>query len=494
MKLKVKLLKWSAGVPVVMLNPNTANQIGVHIKDRVSIKTSSNNNNEISTIVDLVEGFVKENQVVISSEIKKIMNLKNNQTVLVNLSESPKSLDFIKKKLDGKKLSEKEIIEIINDIVNNSLSEPEIALFVSAMYDNGMNTKETVYLVKAIFNSGSKLTFKNKLVADKHSIGGIPGNRTTPIVVSICASAGLIMPKSSSRAITSAAGTADVIETIAPVEFSVKEVKKIIKKTNACLIWGGGKLNIVPADSRIINVEKILNIDPQAQLLASIMAKKIAMGAKYILIDIPYGKNAKVNKKKAEELKDKFYELGKIFKKKVKVMLNEIKGPMGVGVGPALELLDVINVLDPKKKGPKELEEMSIVLAAEILEMTGKAEKGDGLNMAKRILYSGRAFEKFKQIIKAQNGNFKKLRFSRFKKDIFSKKSGIIHEININKVNFLARIAGCPTDKFAGLKIYFSVGDKVKKNTKLITLYSESKSRLKESVKFYNKKNPIKIR
>jgi len=494
MKLKVKLLKWSAGVPVVMLNPKTANQIGVHIKDRVSIKTSSNNNNGISTIVDLVEGFVKENQVVISSEIKKIMNLKNNQTVLVNLSESPKSLDFIKKKLDGKKLSKKEIIEIIKDIVSNSLSEPEIALFVSAMYDNGMNTKETVYLVKAIFNSGSKLKFKNRLVADKHSIGGIPGNRTTPIVVSICASAGLIMPKSSSRAITSAAGTADVIETIAPVEFSVKEVKKIIKKTNACLIWGGGKLNIVPADSRIINVEKILNIDPQAQLLASIMAKKIAMGAKYILIDIPYGKNAKVNKEKAEELRDKFYELGKIFKKKVKVILNEIKGPMGVGVGPALELIDVINVLDPRKKGPKKLEERSIDLAAEVLEMTGKAEKGDGLNMAKRILYSGRAFKKFKQIIKAQNGNFKKLRVARFKKDIFSKKSGIINEININKVNLLARIAGCPTDKFAGINIYISIGDKIKKNTKLITLYSESKSRLKESIKFYNKKNPIKIK
>ncbi|MEK6906006.1 MAG: thymidine phosphorylase, partial [Nanoarchaeota archaeon] len=286
MELKIKLMKWSAGIPVVMLNPKTAVIMGVHIHDRVSIKSSTNNHKEMSTIVDIVEGFVKEDEIGISSEVRKIMNFKNKQRVIVNISESPKSLNYIKKKLNNKNLSEKEIAEIIKDIVENALSEPEIALFISAMYERGMNMKETVYLTKAIINSGNRIKFKSKLVVDKHSIGGIPGNRTTPIVVSICSSLGLIFPKASSRAITSSAGTADVIETITPVEFSVSEVKKIIKKTNACLIWGGGKLNVVPADSKIIYVEKALNIDPDSQLLASIMAKKIAMGANYILIDI----------------------------------------------------------------------------------------------------------------------------------------------------------------------------------------------------------------
>ena len=356
MELKVKLLKWSAGLPVAMLNKKTAKKIGVHIKDKISIKTLSKYPNEISTIIDTVKGLVKENEIAVSSELKKRLDLRIGQKVEVNLAQIPTSLIFIKKKLSKKSLSEKEINEIIKDIINNSLSEAEIALFISGMDKQGMNLKETIYLINAILKSGNKLTLKNKFVADKHSIGGIPGNRTTPIIVSICASAGLIMPKSSSRAITSAAGTADVIETIAPVEFSMNKLKKIVKKTNACLIWGGA-LGIVPADSKIIKVEKMLNIDPDAQLLASIMSKKLAMGAKYILIDIPYGKTAKVNKSKALKLKKKFEQLGKYFNKKLKCVLVDAKEPMGNGVGPALELIEVIKVLNPKKQGPEDLEE-----------------------------------------------------------------------------------------------------------------------------------------
>jgi len=158
---------------------------------------------------------------------------------------------FIKEKLDKKPLSEDKIKKITKDIVNNSLSEAEIALFISAMYGNGMNFQETIYLIKSILNSGERISLKNKFVVDKHSIGGIPGNRTTPIVVSICASQGLIFPKTSSRAITSAAGTADVLETLTKVEFSAKELKKIISKAGACMVWGGA-LEMVPADSKII--------------------------------------------------------------------------------------------------------------------------------------------------------------------------------------------------------------------------------------------------
>lgn len=483
MELKVKLLKWSAGIPVAMLNPKTASKLGIHLKDRISIKPLSNHR-EISTIVDIIENLVKDDEIVISSEIKKIMDLNNGQKVIVNLSESPDSLNFIKNKLNGKKLSSNEISQIIKDIVSNSLSEPEIALFVSAMYDHGMSMDETVFLVRAILKSGSQLKFNNKYVADKHSIGGIAGNRTTPIVVSICASVGIIMPKSSSRAITSSAGTADVIETIARVDFSVKEIKKIIKKTNACIVWGGS-LGLAPADDKIIQIEKMISLDPEAQLLASIMAKKISMGAKYILIDIPFGKTAKVNEKRAKRLKKKFEELGKIFKKKLKVVMAEVKGPLGEGVGPALELIDVIKVLDQKQKGPKRLEEKSLILSGEILEMTGKAKKGKGFSMAKEILSSGKAFEKFKQIIKAQQGSLKKIKLGKFKKEIFSKHSGKISDIDNNQINLLARMAGCPVDKFAGVKIHFSVGDTIKSGDNVLTIYTESKPRLDEALNFY---------
>ena len=226
MQLKAKLLKWSAGIPVAMLNHKTAEKISVHPQDRISIETTSKNSKEISTIVDIVKGIVKENEIGISSELEKYINFKNKNKVEVNIAIPPKSLDFIKKKLNNHELKKHEIEEIIKDVVNNSLSESEIALFITAVYKYGTNFKETVYLVDAIRNTGSQLKLKGKFIVDKHSVGGVPGNRTTPIVVPICVAAGLTMPKNSSRAITTAAGTADVVETIAKVEFSIQELKK----------------------------------------------------------------------------------------------------------------------------------------------------------------------------------------------------------------------------------------------------------------------------
>ncbi len=493
MELKIKLLEWSAGLPVAMLDEETAKKIGVHTKDRIFIETICKKPKRFFTIIDTIKKFIGKDEIAISSELRERLGLQQGQKVKVGLSQNPTSLVYIKKKLNKKKLNQKEIHKIICDIVNNSISEAEIALFVSAMYENGMDMDEVVYLIKAISKTGKQISFKSKYVVDKHSIGGIPGNRTTPIVVSICAAAGLLMPKTSSRAITSAAGTADVIETIAKVEFSAKKLKKIVKKTNGCIVWGGS-LGIVPADSKIIRIERILKIDPEAQLLASIMSKKLATGAKYILIDIPYGKTAKVNKQQALKLKKKFEYLGKVFKKKLKVVLIPANEPMGNGVGPALELIDVIEVLDPQKNGPKDLEEKSLFLAGELLEMTGKAKKRKGIEMARKILSSGKAFNKFKEIIEAQEGSLKKINPAKFKKTIFSNKSGIVKEIHNKKINSLARIAGCPVDKLAGLRIYVSLKDKIKKGDKIMVIYSESKSRIKEAANFYKKSNPVKLK
>ncbi len=491
MKLRIKVLKWSAGLPVVMLSKETANTIGVHANERISIKTFSCSN-EIITIVDIVEKLVRKNELGISFELKKKFGLKNRQKVEIALAPSPRSINFIKKKLNGKTLSEKEIGEIIKDVVDNSLSVPEIALFISAMYNSGMTMKETIWLTKSMSESGNKLLLDGKFIVDKHSIGGIPGNRTTPIVVSICAAAGLTMPKTSSRAITTSAGTADVIEAVARVEFSIPELKKIIKKTNACLVWGG-TLGLAPADEKIIEIEKILNIDPESQLLASIIAKKLAVGSKYILIDIPYGKTAKVDRKKALKLKRKFEYLGNYFNKKIKVVLTKATEPIGRGIGPVLELIDVIKILNPKLNGPKDLEKKSLFLAGEIFELTGKAKRGEGIKMAEKIIHSGKAFEKFKQIIKAQQGHLNHLAPAKFRKGILASKTGKLIEIDNKKINLLARTAGCPVDKSAGLYLHFKTGDEIKKGEPIMTIYAESNSRLKESVNFYHKEKPITI-
>ncbi|MEK6842531.1 MAG: thymidine phosphorylase, partial [Nanoarchaeota archaeon] len=348
--------------------------------------------------------------------------------------------------------------------------------------------------IEAMIKFGNKFSVRGKYIVDKHSIGGVAGNRTTPIVVSICAADGLVFPKTSSRAITSAAGTTDVLETIMKVEFTPNELKKILKKTKAFMVWGGS-LDMVPVDSKIIKVEKELNIDPKSQLVASIMSKKFAVGSKYILIDIPYGKSVKVDKEKAESLKREFLRLGKHFHKKIKVVLTNGSEPIGNGVGPALELKDIVKILDPKQEGPKDLEKKSLFLAGELFDLTGKTKKGQGIKLAERILYSGDAFKKFREIIEAQKGSLNKLkRVAMFKKDIHATKNLRITDIDNKKINSLARITGCPVDKFSGVYLHHHVNEPVKKGEKIITLYSETRSRLRQAMKFYHAENPIKLK
>ena len=493
MKLKIKFLEWSTGMLGAMLNKKIADKLGVQSRDRISIKTLSKNQREFFTFVNTIDGLVKEDQIAVSSETKERIGLKNNQQVEVSLAQTPKSLKYIKKKLDGEKLSQEEIIEILKDIVNNSLEESEVSLFVSAMYERGMNLPETINLTNAILETGVKIHFPYKIIADKHCVGGIPGNRTTPIIVSICAAVGLIMPKNSSRAITSAAGTADVIETIARVDFFPDELKRIVKKTNACMVHGGG-LGMVPADSKIIQVEKMLKIDSESQLLASIMSKKLAVGSTHVIIDIPYGDGSKFKKERALKLKNKFEKLAKHFKIKIECILTDGTQPIGNGVGPVLEIIDVIKILDPSKEGPKDLEKKSLMISGKLLELTGKAKKEKGVYMAKEILESGKAFNKFKEIIKAQGGSLKRIKLAKYKKEIFADKSGKIIKIINKDINSLARIAGSPEDKAAGLYIYHHVGVNLKKGQKFLEIYAESKPRLKQALDFYRKTKPIKIR
>jgi thymidine phosphorylase len=259
------------------------------------------------------------------------------------------------------------------------------------------------------------------------------------------------------------------------------------------MVWGGS-LKIVPADNKIIKVEKILNIDPESQLIASIMSKKLAVNSKYILIDIPYGKTAKLSKKRAEVIKKKFEYLGKYFHKKLRCILTDGSQPIGNGIGPSLELIDVIKILDPTKKGPKDLEEKALQQAGILLEMTGKAKKGQGFNKAKEILDSGDAFKKFKEIIKAQNGNLNRIKLGKFTEHIHSKKAGTVKEIDNKLISSLARMGGCPVDKYAGVYLNKHVGDKVKKGEKILLIYCESKHRLNEAVAFAHLHNPFMIR
>src|SRR3989344_209029 len=371
MKLKIKKFNFVSGRPICMIHGDTAKKLSFHVGQRILI---SRKKKKLICVLNTMEHIIQKNEIAVSHEISDILKLKPGNVVDVEIAEKPRSIDLIKEKLNGKKLNKDEIFEIIQNIANNSLTEVEVAFFVSAILEKGMSLEETKYLTQAMVETGNHLHFKG-VVVDKHSIGGIAGNRTTPIVVSICAAAGLIFPKTSSRAITSAAGTADVIETIARVDFSIDDIKKIIKKTNGCFVWGGS-LGLAPVDDKIIRVEKMLTIDPRSQLIASIMSKKLAVGSKYILIDIPSGKNAKISRQKAKIMKRDFQDLGRYFHKKLRCVLTPGDEPIGNGIGPALELKDIISILDPEQQGPKDLEKKAIFLSGKIFESTGKAKRG----------------------------------------------------------------------------------------------------------------------
>lgn len=489
MRLKIKSLKFSAGRPVVILNQETAKKLNIRIDNRILIKKDKE---KVIAVVDISKNFLKKNEIAVSREVLQDLKAKQGENVEVELTFYPQSVNFIHKKFNCHPLNKQELRKIIQDIVANALTEVEIAYFVSAISKCGMSVKEIEYMIDAIVKTGKTMRLRGK-VADKHSIGGVAGNRTTPIIVSICSSTGLIMPKTSSRAITSAAGTADVIESIAKVEFSIQDLYKIIKKTNACLVWGGS-LGLAPADDKIIQIERLLNLDPEPQLLASILAKKLSVGSKYVLIDIPYGKSAKVSKNKALYLKTNFEKLARDFKIKIKCVLTDGSEPVGNAVGPVLEMIDILKILKQEKERPLDLEKKSLMLSGILLEMTGKAKNGQGKKIAEKILKSGEAFKKFQEIIKAQGGNLKNLKLGKFSRDIIAEKPGRIIEIDNKKINFLARMLGCPVDKGAGIYIYKHKNQKINRRDKLLAFYAESDGKLKHAIDIYKKIKPIKIK
>lgn len=490
MLLKVKSLKLLTGKPVAILHEKTARSLAIYVGERIRIK----NKHSLVAIVDLAKGILKENEIALSMEVINELKITEGYAVEISPEPPPKTSHYILEKLKGMELSSEKIFSIVGDIVHNALTEAEIAFFISGVYVHGMSDREIADLTKSMVAFGRQLKLENN-VYDKHSIGGIAGNRTTPLIVSICAAAGLTMPKTSSRAITSAAGTADVIETIAKVEFSIDEIKKILKKTGACMVWGGS-LGLAPADDKIIQVERLLGLDPEAQLIASILAKKLSVRAKGVLLDIPYGNSAKTKTKAdAKKLAEKFKKISKLLKLNLNAVETDGSQPIGNGIGPVLEMRDVISVLKQERTRPLDLEKKALFLSSLLLEMSGNAKKGSGMKIASEILKSGKAWKKFNEIIAAQNGNSgnfdKRLALAKFSYVVKAEKSGKIKEIDNKKIASVARAAGCPSDKSSGLYLHAHVGNSFRKNDSLVTIYANTEDKLNFAKETYNRLKPI---
>lgn|SRR3989338_8694706 len=409
-------------------------------------------------------------------------------TTATNSKEELAAIETIKKKLLGKQLSYKEIFNLMDEMSTEKLSPILTTYFVAAGFNEGFTNTELFYLTKAMAETGKKLKFRG-IVADKHSTGGLAGTRTTMILVPIIASAGFCIPKNSSRAITTPAGTADTMEVLAPVTLTAEKIKKIVDKIGGCIVWGG-HLGIAPADDVIIRVETPLRFESFDKVIVSIMAKKVASGANHLILDIPVGPTLKVHRfKDADVIVKKFSYLARKFEMKLTVDVNQSLEPAGHAVGPSLEARDVLKVLEQRSDRPMVLEAKAIRLAGKLLDLcyldTRKKETESGEETADRILKSGMAMHKMREIIKHQGGNpditVEKIHIGKYRFEVASSKKGTVCGFNNQDLTIISRILGCPLDKKAGIHLEQRVDQKVEKGDILCTLYASSKWHLEEA-------------
>ena len=411
------------------------------------------------------------------------------------MTQDTLALQAIQKKLVGKPLNYKEIFAIMDAISHERLSQILTTYFAASGYAKGFTNEELYFLTKAMIETGEKLEFQG-IVADKHSIGGVPGTRTSLIVVPIVAAAGFTIPKSSSRAITTPGGTGDDMEILAPVTFSKKDIYRIVRQANACIVWGGS-VDIAPADDDLIAVEKPLLLESYDKILVSIMAKKIAFGSNHIVIDLPYGHYVKVHRlKDADLLKEKFHYLAKKFGVKLEVYTHQTSQPAGRGIGPLLETKEALKVLEQRIDRPRDLERKALTLASRLLELCLKdspqdlkiqikKEFGDARGWASYILKQGYALKKMREIIATQGGNSAimsgDLHPGKFSYHVKATTKGIIKELNSKNITILVKILGAPQQKTSGMYLEKKDRDTVQIGDVLFTLYSESAHNLQEA-------------
>lgn len=492
MQLKIKMLDIEAtDYPLVMMHKEDAKFIGVRKLNRVHVKVGDH---DIVAVVDLTEKIVSKGEIGLYEYLCQKIDTTCSFYAEVSLASPPDSVHFIRKKLDGYPLSKDEINGIIGDTVANRLSDVELSAFVSAIYTRGLSNEEVINIIKSMISTGQTLDIKRKPVYDKHCIGGVPGNRTTMVIVPILGAAGLTIPKTSSRAISSAAGTTDTMEVFCNVSFHKDEIEKIVDKIGCCIVWGGG-VDLAIADDKLIKIRYPLGLDPQSLLLASILAKKKASGSDKVVIDIPVGKNAKIKDTSiAKKLARDFITLGERLEMEIKCMITYGDKRVGRGIGPALEAIDVLNVLDGK--GPRDLRDKSCEIAGLLFEMGGKAQRGKGKDIAENLIDSGKALSKFREIIEEQGGNSKiksdEIPIGTYTHTIKSEVEGRIDFMDTRLINMIARACGAPDDKGAGILFHVEKGEKVSKGQELFTLYSDKEKRIDDALRALDG-NPIGV-
>ncbi len=481
------------GKKIVVLNKREAQQNDIYPGYREIIRFKGK---ETAVVVDVAgDEVVKPGEVGVFRDVGDEMEISENDIIEMVHLNRPASLEYIKKKMDNKELDPNEMDTIIKDLMDNRLAEAELGAWVSGMYINGLSDNEVVSLTNSIVNSGDRLVIGKSPIADKHCIGGVAGNRTTMVAVPIIAAAGIYIPKTSSRAITSPAGTADTMEVLAKVDFKIDELKEIVQKSGGAIVWGGG-LNLASADDKLIKIRNPLSLDPRGVLLSSILAKKKSVGAQHVVIDIPIGRGTKIaSMHDAQELAQDFLKIGNMLGMNVEALITDGSEPIGNGIGPALEARDVLQVLEGS--GPEDLRHKSLIVAGKAIELTGKVEKGKGYEVAEHFLENGKALAKMREIIGLQGGNPKlksdDMPIGQYKYEVKAERGGKISHIDNKAISKICRIAGAPGDKGAGVYLYRLKGDHVEPGDVLFTIHAESETKLDFAIKALEGLEPMEM-
>ena len=492
MELRVKRIDIEAGGMEIILNEEDAKELGVYPQDRVKVRLGGM---IVTALVNISQSMIKSGEVGMFIEISESLGARNGDRVRIIPTSRPMSVDFIKKKMHGEKLSKDEIYEIVKDISEDNLSAIELASYITAVYIRGMDMDEVEWTTRAMVNTGETIDFEYTTF-DVHSIGGIPGNKYAPVAVPIAASAGLKIPKTSSRAISSAAGTADLMEVLTNVELSVEDIRRIVDEVGAILAWGGA-VNLAPADDKIVRVEYPLGIDPHSQVLASVMAKKKAVGVDFLVLDIPMGPESKVpDEKTARKYATDFIALGERLGIVVEAAVTYGGQPLGRAIGPALEAREAMRALEGKKVS-NSLIEKATGIAGILLEMGNVVDRGKGKDYAKTILKSGKARDKFLEIVNAQGSkgieSSDDVPVGKYKVEVPSPEDGYISYLSNHGLIRIARAAGAPKDKGAGIILNKKKGEKVDKGETLYVIYADSKAKLEEAEKIAKMLKPLRI-
>ena len=475
-QLKIRRIKLDTGRENVVVISSRSKALRAEVFrgfSRVELRTGAKS--LLATLLLTDDGLVGVDEIGMAEPAFRRFAESAGTLVTVAPAARPASLDAVRAKIQGRSFSASEIGAIIDDVTHYRYSDMEIAAFLvgSASF---MTSDELLALSHAMAQAGTQLTWDRSVVVDKHCIGGIPGNRTSMIMVPIVAAHGLTIPKTSSRAITSPAGTADTMEVLARVDLGVDEMKQVVQTCNGCLVWGG-HVNLSPADDILISVERPLSLDTREQMVASIMSKKIAAGATHLLIDLPVGPSAKLaTAMDAMRLRKLFEFVGDHFGIAVEVITTDGRQPIGNGIGPVLEAQDVMAVLRNEPDAPRDLREKSLRLAAHLIDCDPQLRGGTGYARARELLDSGAALKQMHKIIDAQGPSGCNTDLGTLTADIKAPRDGVVEAIDCLCLNRLARSAGAPIDKGAGIRLFKKIGDSVVQGEPLYRIHAFDES------------------